>query len=124
MTRGSPPHPRPCCRYDSVPSELGTQQTVEAIREKFGEPTRRVDNFVVMKGELSGGTLESGIQMEKNPELFQMLKVCTCIRVPTQTYLDTSTRVSLLLDLPPTPPLLPPSPRPPAFPKESVFVGR
>ena len=63
------------CGYDSVPSELGTQQTVEAIREKFDEPTRRVDNFVVMKGELSGGTLESGIQMEKDPKLFQMLKV-------------------------------------------------
>ena len=55
------------CGFDSVPSDLGTYRTVQRISQAFKQPTRRVQTFVTMRGELSGGTLESSMVMERNP---------------------------------------------------------
>lgn len=53
----------PMSGYDSIPSDLGAFFAVEAIREKFGQPTRLVKTIADFNGQLSGGTLATGIEM-------------------------------------------------------------
>jgi len=60
----------PMCGFDSIPSDLGTLRAVRRIKELFGEETVRVSCFATMRGSLSGGTLASGIEMEKQPDVF------------------------------------------------------
>ena len=60
--------------FDSCPSDLGTYRTVARVRELFGQPTRRVECFVTMRGQLSGGTLASGLGMERDPTLFAQMQ--------------------------------------------------
>ena len=62
------------CGFDSIPSDLGCWRTVRAVRERFGEGTSSVECFASMRGSLSGGTLESGMEMERRPELKAMLR--------------------------------------------------
>lgn len=52
------------CGFDSVPSDLGARFMVEAVRERFDQPTRRVQAaFAMHRGGLNGGTLASGIEL-------------------------------------------------------------
>mmetsp|Transcript_44467 Transcript_44467/g.100514 ORF Transcript_44467/g.100514 Transcript_44467/m.100514 type:complete len:470 (+) Transcript_44467:37-1446(+) len=62
------------CGFDSIPSDLGTLRTVQRIRRELGEATRRVSCFVTMRGQLSGGTLESGLEMERDPATWRQVK--------------------------------------------------
>lgn len=60
--------------FDSVPSDLGTLYGVCKLREKYGPNTQvgAVINWVQMRGGLSGGTLASGINLEKDPALARL----------------------------------------------------
>eukprot|EP00996_Jenningsia_fusiforme_P000959 NODE_1874_length_1373_cov_31.248489_g1695_i0.p1 GENE.NODE_1874_length_1373_cov_31.248489_g1695_i0~~NODE_1874_length_1373_cov_31.248489_g1695_i0.p1 ORF type:complete len:406 (+),score=68.15 NODE_1874_length_1373_cov_31.248489_g1695_i0:61-1278(+) len=55
----------PHCGFDSIPSDLGTFFTAQAIQRTLGQKTRRVTAYVEMEGALSGGTFTTGIVMEK-----------------------------------------------------------
>mmetsp|Transcript_2369 Transcript_2369/g.7318 ORF Transcript_2369/g.7318 Transcript_2369/m.7318 type:complete len:403 (-) Transcript_2369:143-1351(-) len=65
-----------CCGYDSIPSDLGTFYGIGKLREAFGPATRVgfVGNYGVSRGAPSGGTLASGINMEKDPELARQMQ--------------------------------------------------
>lgn len=56
----------PMSGYDSVPSDLGVLFAVRAVRKEFGQPTRRCQSVVEMAGQLSGGTLATGIEMGRD----------------------------------------------------------
>ena len=60
--------------FDSVPSDLGTLRMVRRMRELFLQPTRSVRCFATMRGQLSGGTLASGMAMERDPELLAQMQ--------------------------------------------------
>ena len=45
----------PSCGYDSIPSDLGSLHCVESMNK----PIKRIEAFHTMKGEASGGTLET-----------------------------------------------------------------
>jgi short subunit dehydrogenase-like uncharacterized protein len=62
------------CGFDSIPSDLGVWQLVQRIKREFNEDTRRISTFVAMRGNLSGGTMESFMNMEKDPEIFAQLR--------------------------------------------------
>jgi short subunit dehydrogenase-like uncharacterized protein len=64
-----------CSGFDSVPSDLGALYGVGKLRERYGANTQvgSVSNYVQMRGGLSGGTLASGINMEKDPELARLM---------------------------------------------------
>lgn len=53
----------PCCGY-SVPTDLGTLATVEALRRRCGEDARSVHSFMFFNGRLSGGTMATGIVLD------------------------------------------------------------
>lgn len=64
-----------CCGFDSAPSDLGTLYGVSKLRERFGADVAvsSVRNFATLLGGLSGGTLASGIAVERDPVLSKML---------------------------------------------------
>jgi short subunit dehydrogenase-like uncharacterized protein len=55
----------PMCGFDSVPSDLGTWFVGQSMWSKFGQQMRRARAFVEFEGELSGGTLATGIALER-----------------------------------------------------------
>jgi short subunit dehydrogenase-like uncharacterized protein len=59
-------HIVPMSGYDSIPSDLGTLFAVNAVRETFGTSTCRVRAIAEMNGQLSGGTLATGIEMARD----------------------------------------------------------
>jgi short subunit dehydrogenase-like uncharacterized protein len=61
------------CGFDSVPSDLGTLRALRRLQEQCGEEAVKVSCFATMRGSLSGGTLASGIEMEKQPEVFAQM---------------------------------------------------
>lgn len=62
----------PMSGYDSIPSDLGVLFAVRAVRETFGQPTRRCSAVAEMGGALSGGTFATGIEMARDfPEHFK-----------------------------------------------------
>ena len=63
----------PSCGY-SVPSDLGTYATVEAMRRRFGEDARSVRSFMHFNGRLSGGTMATGILLDEAAEAVQALR--------------------------------------------------
>ena len=63
----------PMSGYDSIPSDLGVLFAVRAVRERFGQPTRRCRTVAEMGGALSGGTFATGIEMARDfPEHYKM----------------------------------------------------
>ena len=60
----------PCCGY-SVPTDLGTLATVEALRRRHGEDARSVHSFMFFNGRLSGGTMATGIVLDTAAEEVQ-----------------------------------------------------
>lgn len=61
------------CGFDSVPSDIGTLLVVDELKRRYGQETVEAHGFFTMKGQLSGGTMASGIEMEKRG-LFEQLK--------------------------------------------------
>lgn len=58
--------------YDSIPSDLGVLFAVNQVRERWKQPTRRCKSVCHMQGQLSGGTLATGIEMGRDyPEAFK-----------------------------------------------------
>ncbi|KAL1507009.1 hypothetical protein AB1Y20_007871 [Prymnesium parvum] len=51
----------PSAGFDSIPSDLGAHWMASRIQEEFGVPARRVDCYVSLDGQFSGGTVASGI---------------------------------------------------------------
>eukprot|EP00450_Noctiluca_scintillans_P040323 CAMPEP_0194480348 /NCGR_PEP_ID=MMETSP0253-20130528/3175_1 /TAXON_ID=2966 /ORGANISM="Noctiluca scintillans" /LENGTH=409 /DNA_ID=CAMNT_0039319717 /DNA_START=48 /DNA_END=1277 /DNA_ORIENTATION=+ len=63
----------PMSGYDSIPSDLGVLFAVRAVRERFGQATRRCLTVAEMGGALSGGTFATGIEMARDfPEHYKM----------------------------------------------------
>lgn len=60
----------PSCGY-SVPSDLGTLATVQAMQRRFGEDARSVQSFMHFNGRLSGGTMATGILLDEATEAVQ-----------------------------------------------------
>ena len=62
----------PSCGY-SVPSDLGTLATVQAMRRRFGEKddVRSVQSFMHFNGRLSGGTMATGILLDEATDAVQ-----------------------------------------------------
>ena len=61
----------PNCGY-SVLSDLGVLFTVRAVRRAFGTPARAVSSLVHFNGRLSGGTLATGIALDRLPASVQV----------------------------------------------------
>ena len=61
------------CGFDSVPSDLGAWYAAGRVRDAYGEDCGSIRTYVSMNGKLSGGTLESGLRMGKDPEASAML---------------------------------------------------
>ena len=59
-------HIVPMSGYDSIPSDLGVLFAVHQVRERWNQPTRRCKSVCQMKGQLSGGTLATGIEMGRD----------------------------------------------------------
>lgn len=56
----------PMCGFDSVPSDLGVWFTVQKMKQKWPNvPIRKIHSYVVMRGKFSGGTIASGLGMDK-----------------------------------------------------------
>lgn len=63
------------CGFDSIPSDLGVWHVVNALKAQYGEATERVNGYVTMKGQLSGGTVATGIALElMGPEILAQTK--------------------------------------------------
>jgi len=60
----------PSCGY-SVPSDLGTLATVQAMQRRFGEDVRSVQSFMHFNGRLSGGTMATGILLDEATDAVQ-----------------------------------------------------
>ncbi|KAL1529733.1 hypothetical protein AB1Y20_000669 [Prymnesium parvum] len=54
----------PSCGY-TVPSDLGTWLTVQSIRERYGCATRSVSGLIQFNGRLSGGTMATGLLLDR-----------------------------------------------------------
>eukprot|EP00298_Acanthocystis_sp_HF-20_P015816 c21277_g5_i1.p1 GENE.c21277_g5_i1~~c21277_g5_i1.p1 ORF type:complete len:437 (-),score=197.06 c21277_g5_i1:73-1323(-) len=55
----------PMCGFDSFPSDVGTLWTAYRMKKEQNKPLRKVRNYVQLKGMSSGGTISSGIVMER-----------------------------------------------------------
>lgn len=68
----------PCCGFDSIPSDLGTQMMVEHLREHHQQATRSVHAvFGPLRGQFSGGTFASILhlveQAARDPKVRKIL---------------------------------------------------
>ena len=68
-------HIVPMSGYDSIPSDLGVLFAVNQVRDRWDQPTRSCKSVCNMAGQLSGGTLATGIEMGRDfPEAAALAK--------------------------------------------------
>lgn len=65
VARGSGALIVPNCGFDSVPSDLGCLRATQNLAKKTGSPCVSLQTVMHMVGVMSGGTIETGLEMER-----------------------------------------------------------
>jgi len=55
----------PNCGFDSVPSDLGAMRATSNLAKLTASPCVQIQSFMHMVGVVSGGTIETGLEMER-----------------------------------------------------------
>eukprot|EP01060_Flectonema_neradi_P020620 TRINITY_DN28127_c0_g1_i1.p1 TRINITY_DN28127_c0_g1~~TRINITY_DN28127_c0_g1_i1.p1 ORF type:complete len:387 (+),score=59.42 TRINITY_DN28127_c0_g1_i1:54-1214(+) len=55
----------PSCGFDSIPSDISSYFAAQQLLHKTGEPAAGIEGYFNMKGQLSGGTIATGIALEE-----------------------------------------------------------